>query len=92
VSTTASHRACPASRATSALWRPAAGAWAVDAARAGAAGLVCRPVRDMVVDTWRWLRVERPVRHERQAAHGLDPDREAALLAAWETEWALRRR
>ena len=54
--------------------------------RAYAAGLVCRPVAETVADTWRWLRevgrvpprAGRPAR----AAVGLDPEREAALLAA----------
>ncbi|MFR9779790.1 NAD-dependent epimerase/dehydratase family protein [Micromonospora sp. MS34] len=53
--------------------------------RAYAAGLVCRPVTETVDDTWRWLRevggvparAGRPAR----AAVGLDPRREAALLA-----------
>ncbi|WP_319460901.1 NAD-dependent epimerase/dehydratase family protein [Micromonospora sp. RTP1Z1] len=56
-----------------------------DVERAYAAGLVCRPVAETVVDTWRWLReVGRvPPRAGRPArvAVGLDPEREAALLA-----------
>jgi 2'-hydroxyisoflavone reductase len=72
------------------LWRTAPGTWAVDASRARGAGLVCRPLRDIVTDTWRWLRVERPVPHERQADHGLAPAREAELLAAWDAERRLR--
>ncbi len=74
------------------LWRTAAGTWAVDASRARAAGLVCRPLRDTVLDTWRWLQVEQPVPHERQAEHGLDPAREAELLTAWDAELPLRGR
>jgi nucleoside-diphosphate-sugar epimerase len=74
------------------LWRTPAGTWAVDASRAREAGLVCRPLHDTVLDTWRWLQVEQPVPHERQAEHGLDPAREADLLAAWDTELALRGR
>ncbi|MDG4759234.1 NAD-dependent epimerase/dehydratase family protein [Micromonospora sp. WMMD710] len=54
--------------------------------KAYAAGLTCRPVADTVADTWRWLtavgsvppRAGRPAR----APVGLDPEREAALLAA----------
>jgi nucleoside-diphosphate-sugar epimerase len=72
------------------LWRTPAGTWAVDASRARAAGLVCRPLRDTVSDTWRWLQVEEPVPHERQAEHGMDPVREAELLAAWGAELVLR--
>ncbi|MCW3844682.1 reductase, partial [Micromonospora yasonensis] len=53
--------------------------------RAYAAGLDCRPVAETVEDTWRWLReVGRvPARAGRpaRAAVGLDPAREAALLA-----------
>ncbi|MFC4145202.1 NAD-dependent epimerase/dehydratase family protein [Micromonospora mangrovi] len=53
--------------------------------RAYAAGLVCRPVAETVADTWRWLReVGRvPARAGRpaRAPVGLDPAREAALLA-----------
>jgi nucleoside-diphosphate-sugar epimerase len=74
------------------LWRAPAGTWAVDASRARNAGLVCRPLRATVADTWRWLQVEQPVPHERQAEHGLDPAKEARLLAAWDAEVALRRR
>ncbi|WP_213452723.1 NAD-dependent epimerase/dehydratase family protein [Rhizomonospora bruguierae] len=70
------------------LWRTPTGTWAVDASRARSAGLVCRPLRDTVFDTWRWLQVEQPVPHERQAEHGMSARREAELLAAWEAELA----
>jgi nucleoside-diphosphate-sugar epimerase len=73
------------------LWRTPAGTWAVDSALAQAAGLACRPLRETVRDTWNWLRVEQPVLHERQAEHGMDPDREIQLLTAWDTERPLRR-
>ncbi|MET8349172.1 MULTISPECIES: NAD-dependent epimerase/dehydratase family protein [unclassified Micromonospora] len=54
--------------------------------KAYAAGLTCRPVTETVADTWRWLdavgsvppRAGKP----RRATVGLDPAREAALLAA----------
>ncbi|MFC0508793.1 NAD-dependent epimerase/dehydratase family protein [Micromonospora costi] len=57
-----------------------------DVERAYAEGLTCRPVTGTVEDTWRWLRdvggvpprAGRPAR----APVGLDPAREAALLAA----------
>ncbi|MFC3505380.1 NAD-dependent epimerase/dehydratase family protein [Micromonospora krabiensis] len=57
-----------------------------DVTRVYAAGLTCRPVAETVADTWRWLRevgtvparAGRPAR----APVGLDPAREAALLAA----------
>src|SRR6266545_390370 len=74
------------------LWRTPAGTWAVDASRARQAGLACRPLRETVLDTWRWLQVEQPVSHERQAEHGLEPAREAELLASWDTELSLRGR
>jgi hypothetical protein len=71
------------------LWRTARGTWAMDASRADAAGLVCRPLAETVLDTWHWLGNEQPVPHERQADHGLDPAREADLLEAWDAEQAL---
>ncbi len=48
-----------------------------------AAGLTCRPVRDTVADTWRWLNEEGdpPVRADRPQ-HGLDPDKEREVLAS----------
>ncbi len=52
--------------------------------RARAAGLVCRPIQDTVADTWAWLRSGgRPVDHERFAEHGIDPGKEAQLIAQW---------
>jgi 2'-hydroxyisoflavone reductase len=68
------------------LWRTPQGTWAVDGNRAATAGLVCRPLRETVADTWQWLGTERPVAHERQGEHGLDPGREAELLAAWDEQ------
>ncbi|HEX9065655.1 MAG TPA: NAD-dependent epimerase/dehydratase family protein [Streptosporangiaceae bacterium] len=48
-----------------------------------AAGLTCRPVRDTVADTWHWLITEGdpPVR-EGGLKHGLDPAKEAEVLAS----------
>jgi nucleoside-diphosphate-sugar epimerase len=48
-----------------------------------AAGLVCRPVEETVADTWRWLQAEGdpPVKPGRPA-HGIDPDKERAILAS----------
>lgn len=68
-------------------WVPEGGEFAGflegDTARAAATGLVCRPVRETVGDTWAWLqqdgaasqRADRPV-------HGLPAELEARLLAA----------
>ncbi|MEN3310392.1 MAG: hypothetical protein V7603_6594 [Micromonosporaceae bacterium] len=50
-----------------------------DVRRAYAAGLVCRPLAETVADTWRWLRDAGDPPPARPL--GLDPDREAALLA-----------
>ncbi|MCZ7375990.1 NAD-dependent epimerase/dehydratase family protein [Micromonospora sp. WMMC250] len=57
-----------------------------DVSRAHAAGLTCRPVAETVADTWRWLRDvgDVPPRAGRphRSSIGLDPTREAAVLAA----------
>ncbi|MEU4780102.1 NAD-dependent epimerase/dehydratase family protein [Micromonospora sp. NPDC023633] len=54
--------------------------------RAYAAGLTCRPVAETVADTWAWLRAVGTVPpragRPQRAPVGLDPEREAALLAA----------
>ncbi|WP_433391976.1 NAD-dependent epimerase/dehydratase family protein [Micromonospora sp. KLBMP9576] len=54
--------------------------------RAYAAGLTCRPVTGTVVDTWAWLRhvgtVPPRAGRPQRAPVGLDPEREAALLAS----------
>ncbi len=55
-----------------------------DVSRAVTAGLRCRPVRETVADTWRWLSDlggTAPHRPDR-TAKGLDPDVEAKVLAA----------
>ncbi|RKN49065.1 NAD-dependent epimerase/dehydratase family protein [Micromonospora endolithica] len=57
-----------------------------DVTRAYAAGLTCRPVAETVADTWAWLRAVGTVPpragRPQRAPVGLDPAREAALLAA----------
>lgn len=73
------------------LWRSSEGTWAVDGHRAQQSGLVCRPLADTVADTWAWLQHERPVPHPRAAEHGVDPEREADVLAAWDAELLARR-
>jgi len=70
------------------LWRKPAGSWAIDVSHAREAGLVCRPLPATVADTWIGLRAERPVPHVRQAEHGLDPAKEAQLLALWDARHA----
>ncbi|MFD8143376.1 NAD-dependent epimerase/dehydratase family protein [Streptomyces sp. NPDC059708] len=65
------------------LWRTASGVWSVDASRAVAAGLSCRPLATTISDTWEWLKADgRPVEHPRAAEHGIAADKEAAILAA----------
>ncbi|WP_208901254.1 NAD-dependent epimerase/dehydratase family protein [Streptomyces incarnatus] len=57
-----------------------------DVSRALATGLVCRPVRETVADTWRWLTDiggTAPRRPDRPAP-GLDPETEAKVLAGAE--------
>ncbi|MFL4903686.1 NAD-dependent epimerase/dehydratase family protein [Streptomyces sp. MMS24-I2-30] len=54
-----------------------------DVSRALATGLVCRPVRETVADTWAWLREtggRAPQRPDR-LRKGLDPEVEARVLA-----------
>jgi nucleoside-diphosphate-sugar epimerase len=54
-----------------------------DVAKAYAAGLTCRPVAETVADTWAWLQAEGdPPARPGRPAHGLDPDRERAVLAS----------
>ncbi|WP_399094020.1 NAD-dependent epimerase/dehydratase family protein [Streptomyces sp. BBFR2] len=65
------------------LWRTHAGVWAVDSARAVAAGLRCRPIRETVADTWAWLSAGgHPVTHPRWAKHGIAPEKEEKILAS----------
>jgi 2'-hydroxyisoflavone reductase len=68
------------------VWVPptgeAAGLHAGDVSAAYAAGLVCRPVRETVADTWAWLQAEGdPPAVPGRPAHGLDPAREREVLA-----------
>ncbi len=68
------------------LWLPremASTAWDVDTTRARQLGLPVRPVRESVADTWAWLRTAGPLPEPPHGLPrpGLDPGREAALLA-----------
>jgi 2'-hydroxyisoflavone reductase len=69
------------------IWLPPDGESAAmhdgDVSAAYAAGLVCRPVAETVTDTWVWLQAEGdpPVKGDRPR-HGLDPNRERAVLAS----------
>jgi len=67
-------------------WVPPSGEYAGflegDTSRARAAGLYCRPIRETVRDTWKWLQEEGPAKHRPdRPAHGLPADLEAKLLA-----------
>ncbi|RKT06034.1 nucleoside-diphosphate-sugar epimerase [Streptomyces sp. 3211.6] len=65
------------------LWRTASGVWSVDASRAVAAGLSCRPLTTTISDTWNWLKADgRPVAHPRASEHGIAADKEREILAA----------
>jgi len=54
----------------------------IDVSAVYAAGLACRPVRQTVADTWRWLQDEGdPPSAPGRPAHGLSPDTEREVLA-----------
>ncbi|WP_433516496.1 NAD-dependent epimerase/dehydratase family protein [Nonomuraea sp. CA-143628] len=65
------------------LWRTFPGVWQVSSARAHAAGLVCRPLRSTVHDTWAWMATlaSRQIVNERSGEIGLSKEREAQVLA-----------
>lgn len=68
------------------IWVPPTGEFAGlhngDVSAAYASGLTCRPVRDTVADTWRWLQSESTLVPIGDRDQGLDPDREREVLAA----------
>jgi 2'-hydroxyisoflavone reductase len=72
------------------IWVPPIGEFSdfymTDSSLAHRSGLVCRPARETVGDTWSWLR-DNPGWSQTVAANrprvGMEPDREAELLAAW---------
>ncbi|WP_127935183.1 NAD-dependent epimerase/dehydratase family protein [Nonomuraea polychroma] len=59
--------------------------WSVPTAKAQAAGLRIRPVAETVRDTWEWLREipEKRRNFGNNTTHGIAPEKEAAILAAW---------
>ncbi|WP_405643461.1 NAD-dependent epimerase/dehydratase family protein [Streptomyces uncialis] len=64
------------------LWRTQSGVWNIESTRAREAGFACRPLSETVRDTWRWLSEGgTPVAHPRWARHGIDPVKEAEILA-----------
>jgi 2'-hydroxyisoflavone reductase len=67
------------------LWRVPRGTWALDVGAAGAAGLICRPLARTVREVQDWSDAGGVlVPHPRRAGHGIDPEKEAALLRAWD--------
>ncbi|MGN9841782.1 NAD-dependent epimerase/dehydratase family protein [Nonomuraea sp. H19] len=62
--------------------------WSVPTAKAEAAGLRIRPVAETVRDTWAWLREipEAERNFGTNTPHGIAPEKEAAILAAWASE------
>lgn len=63
-----------------------AGVWLPSSAKALAAGLRCRPVTETVEDTWAWVAsgdADMPAVYREIPDHGIDPGKEAAILAAW---------
>ncbi|MFB4265144.1 NAD-dependent epimerase/dehydratase family protein [Nonomuraea sp. GTA35] len=76
------------------LWSPPSEVrdnfWSVPTAKAEAAGLRTRPVAETVRDTWAWLREipEDKRSYGRTNRHGMDAEKEAAILAAWESRSA----
>jgi len=71
------------------LWLPEAdgqGTWRVDATRAEAAGLRCRPIAETVADVWAWLQGGGPEAEGEDwlsphAATGMSAEREREVLA-----------
>ncbi len=60
-----------------------AGAWTVNTARATAAGLTHRPIRDTVADLYTWWRAQ-PEERRASLRAGMSAEREAEVLAAWD--------
>jgi nucleoside-diphosphate-sugar epimerase len=66
------------------LWQHASATWRVSVDRAMAVGLQCRPLAETISDTWQWL--NRGAYHGDNGRHpqyGMDPEREAAIIARW---------
>lgn len=80
------------------LWTPAGhpevgAVWDLDTARAEAAGLRCRPLRETIADTWAWLAADGGLlrrTYEPREPHGLDEEREQEVLFAWDVKANMR--
>lgn len=66
------------------LWRIPEATWQVDGRRAAETGLRCRPLVDTLRDFKSALDRDGLIDHPRQSQLGMQPEREAELLAAWE--------
>lgn len=67
------------------IWRSFPGTWRVSWEKAADAGLVCRPIGETVADTWAWLGTgAATVANARAAQLGISPEKEKAVLAAWD--------
>jgi nucleoside-diphosphate-sugar epimerase len=65
------------------LWRTFPGVWGVDAGKARAAGLSCRPLTATVADTWSWmLAADTGLDDERAGEIGIKREREQQILAS----------
>jgi len=70
------------------LWSTAPSVFLSDSAPAVAAGLRCRPVLGTVADTWAWQQRVPGGWRPGPRTPGLDPEKEATLLAAWDARGA----
>ena len=75
------------------IWVPPIGDmesfYTCDSSLALRSGLTCRPARDTVQDCWSWLRENlgwQQVVTANRSRTGMDPEREQALLAAWNNQ------
>jgi 2'-hydroxyisoflavone reductase len=60
-----------------------AGFLEIDTSEAARTGLVCRPVKDTVTDTWQWLEREgMPAQRPDRDVHGLPAALEQQVLAS----------
>lgn len=75
------------------LWHTKPGAWSADTSRAREAGLKPLPLSEIVADVWKWMHGGEPaVDHPRAGLVGLDPGKEAQVLAEWDVERISRSR
>lgn len=66
------------------LWATAPSVFLHDSTAAVAAGLRCRPLQETVADTWAWQQQVPGGWRPAPRTPGLDSDKEASLLAAWD--------